>query len=137
MSVLAAPQGLGSLASAGDGQLHLVWTGGQSNVTTQPDIAHQLRYARIQVDSFGVVDQVEPFTLSGFEHAYPGPYSQQTLWQEHPATAVTTDGALHVVWEARDGRPPRTLGSARLVWCVCDHARTRTTSGRIRSSDRR
>jgi len=88
VDVSSAPQRPASIAAADDGSIHLVWYGGSALAP-----AHQIRYARFAADpALRVVEESEPFPVSGFELAYPGIPSGDELWQEHPCIAAGPDG---------------------------------------------
>jgi mannuronan synthase len=115
VEVTTAPQRPASIAVTPDGAIHLAWYGGS---VAGP--AHQIRYARFSADpTLRVVEESEPFPVSGFELAYPGLSTGDELWQEHPCIAAGPDG-LYLVWEARD--PSRRNASLALqpgiAWAV-------------------
>ena len=85
------------------GPAHLMWSGGNRAETSDPAVAHQIRYARIALRGpLKVLEQSQPFSVTGFSRVYQPPFGVNTPWQENPAAAVTAEGTLHVVWEARD-----------------------------------
>jgi glycosyltransferase Alg8 len=116
LEVSSAPQRPASIAAAGDGTLHMAWYGGSALAP-----AHQIRYARFAADpALRVVEEAEPFTVAGFELAYPGIPTGDELWQEHPCLAVGADGLLYLAWEARDPMRRSATGSPMpgVAWAV-------------------
>jgi mannuronan synthase len=115
VDVSSAPQRPASIAAADDGSIHLVWYGGSALAP-----AHQIRYARFAADpALRVVEESEPFPVSGFELAYPGIPGGDELWQEHPCIAAGPDG-LYLVWEARDPSRRNPSGALQpgVAWAV-------------------
>jgi hypothetical protein len=97
LKVSSSPQRAASIELGGE-FLHVVWNGGSVD---QP--SHQIRYARVsRAPSLSILEEIQPFTIKGFRSARDQAAPDEELWQEHPACAMGSDGALHVVWEARD-----------------------------------
>jgi hypothetical protein len=101
--VSQSPQRASALSALGDGNLHLVWYGGNASDTSSVDFAHQINYARFQQGASLVIAEMDqPLTVTGFDSAYSAPYNSNDLWQEHCSSVIAPDGTLHVAWEARD-----------------------------------
>ena len=114
--VSTAPQRHPTIAATGDGNVHIVWYGG-----TGLEPAHQIRYARFTTaGDLRLAEEIEPFSVAGFEQVYAGPLTGDELWQEHPCIAAGSDGLIYLAWEARDPSRLNKLGAPQpgISWAV-------------------
>jgi hypothetical protein len=115
LEISTAPQRHPSLDVSADGNVHLVWYGGTA---IQP--AHQIRYARFTMTGlFQLAEEMQPFTVAGFESVYTGVLTGEELWQEHPCVATGPDGT-YLAWEGRDRSRLNPVGAPQpgIAWAV-------------------
>lgn len=102
VNVEGSPQGAASLATNGDGTVHMVWAGSDVPILDAA-YANQIRYARFNnANPPAIQEETIPFSVDGFAKYYSLPYQREFLWQEHPSFAEDSAGKLYIVFEGRD-----------------------------------
>jgi hypothetical protein len=105
VNVEGSPQGAASIATNGDGTVHLVWSGSDTALSDSA-YADQIHYARfISGNPPGVAEETVPAPVSGFSTHYNPPFSSADIWQENPSVGEDSGGNLYIVSEGRDPLP--------------------------------
>lgn len=106
VNVESSPQAAASIATSGDGTVHLVWSGSDTPLS---DSAHadQIHYARfLPGNPPGILEESVPLAISGFSGFYTAPFTAADIWQEHPSAGEDSAGNLYIAFEGRDAHPP-------------------------------
>ena len=105
INVESSPQGSASIATNGDGTVHLVWAGSDTALSDAA-YADQIHYARfISGNPPGVEEETVPAPVSGFSAYYTAPFTSTDIWQENPSVGEDSSGNVYIVSEGRDALP--------------------------------
>lgn len=129
INVESSPQGAASIATNGDGTVHLVWAGSHTALSDAA-YADQIHYARfISGNPPGIKEETVPAAVSGFSTYYTAPFASPDVWQQNPSVGEDSGGNIYIVYEGRDvlpAPPPTCTASASIL--------ARGASGFTRSS---